>query len=137
MSVKYQWHYQDIKRWLTNIYWLIVDRYINWLSNNHWPRCQPPYQLLQQPLYQPNSTYCTHDLIFLQEKFWLQSRIGSRPLWNDCEMFIIICSVEAKNWKNYTLGCLRHKEKIIMGTNKLFVSEEILLSFEYDAPNHP
>lgn len=114
------------------IYQLIIKR----LSTNHWPRCQPPYQLLQQPLYQPNSTYSTHDLIFLQEKFWLQSRIGSRPLWNDCEMFIIICSVEAKNWKNYTLGCLRHREKIIMGTKQLFVSEEILLSFEYDAPNH-
>ena len=53
---------------------------------------------------------------------------------------IVRCSsysvVSQPNWKNYTLGFLKHKENIIMGT-KQFVLVEILLSFGYDAPNHP
>ena len=53
---------------------------------------------------------------------------------------IVRCSsysvVSQHKLKKLYLGITQHKEKIKIST-KQFVSEEILLSFGYVAPNHP
>ena len=110
-------------QWSTRFFFLFFldsEWYLTNISTKHQPRCKPPYQLLHQTLYLPNSTYGAHDLIFLQEKFWWQSRIGSRSLRNDCEMFIIFCSVTAQTEKIIPWDYSGTKKRSKLAQNNLF-----------------
>ena len=44
--------------------WPIYQLTIKWLSTNHQQRCKSPYQLLHQPLCQPNSTWSPYQESF-------------------------------------------------------------------------